>query len=264
MCPFQTNRRSIRRRRPNYIPRTLRCAARPLGEGNRYPQMTASGPSRRASTGADAWPPYEGRSWPPVTSHPLPLRNPIKQPSRATMGVKRTAASEKRKKCMFKDDLIYSHGLLPLDSTGTSPCHFCICFGPEGTPPAEAAAAGSTGGVVASYVLQKKKRAVSRRHLKFDDFSRNRIEEHYKKSHPKQWDSYQRAVSQGGRSSKTNESLFTAEKITGHFARRDPLGEDKVVSKAVERHCCESIFEGGGPRCENCLRSSSPEGFRSI
>jgi hypothetical protein len=28
----------------------------------------------------------------------------------------------KRKKCTFKDDLIHSHGLLPLDSTGTSTC----------------------------------------------------------------------------------------------------------------------------------------------
>jgi hypothetical protein len=73
MYPFQTDRHSIRRRRPNYILRTLRCAALPLGEGNRYPQMKASGPSRRASTGADARPPYEGRSRPPVTPHTPPL-----------------------------------------------------------------------------------------------------------------------------------------------------------------------------------------------
>jgi hypothetical protein len=82
-------------------------------------------------------------------------------------------------------------------------------------------------------VLPKMKRAVSRRHLKLGDFSRNRIEEHYTKSHPKQWASYQRAVSQRGRSSKTNDSFFNVERITGHFARGDPLGEDKVVSKAV-------------------------------
>jgi hypothetical protein len=148
------------------------------------------------------------------------------------MEVKRTSASMKRKKCTFKYDLIYSHGLLPLDSTGTSTCQFCICFGREGTLPAEAAGAGSTGGAGASAV-PKQKRAVSRRHLKFDDFSRHRVEEHYAKSHPKQWASYQRAVSQRGRSSKTNDSYFNAERITGHFARRDPLGEDKVVSKAV-------------------------------
>jgi hypothetical protein len=36
-----------------------------------------------------------------------------------------------------------------------------------------------------------------------------------------------------GRSSKTNDSFFKAERITGHFARRDPLEEDKVVSKVV-------------------------------
>jgi hypothetical protein len=35
--------------------------------------MTASGPSRRASTGADARPPYEGRSRPSVTPHTPPL-----------------------------------------------------------------------------------------------------------------------------------------------------------------------------------------------
>jgi hypothetical protein len=149
------------------------------------------------------------------------------------MGVKRTAASVKRKKCTFKNDLIYSHGLLPLDSTGRSTCQFCLCFGREGALPADTAAAGSTGGAGASVTLPKKKRAVSRRHLKFDDFSRHRVEEHYAKSHPRQWASYQRAVSQRGRSSKTNDSFFQAERITGHFARRNPLGEDKVVSKAV-------------------------------
>jgi hypothetical protein len=164
---------------------------------------------------------------------PLLLRNPTKQPSTATMGVKWTAASVHRKKCTFKDDPIYSHGLLPLDSTGTSTCQFCIFFGREGTSPAEAVEAGSTGGAGASAVLPKMKRAVSRRHLKLGDFSRNRIEEHYTKSHPKQWASYQRAVSQRGRSSKTNDSFFNVERITGHFARGDPLGEDKVVSKAV-------------------------------
>jgi hypothetical protein len=105
------------------------------------------------------------------------------------MGVKRTAASMKRKTCTFKDDLIYSHGLLPLDSTGKSTCQFCICFGREGTATAEEAADGSTGGTGASAV-PKKKRAVSRRHLKFDYFSRHRIEEHYAISHPKQWASY--------------------------------------------------------------------------
>jgi hypothetical protein len=91
------------------------------------------------------------------------------------MGMKRTAASMKRKKCTFKDDLIYSHGLLPLDSTGTSTCQFCIFFGREGTTTAEAAGDGSTGGTGASAV-PKKKRAVSRMHLKFGDFSRHRIE----------------------------------------------------------------------------------------
>jgi hypothetical protein len=63
-------------------------------------------------------------------------------------------------------------------------------FGREGTPPAEAVVAGSTGGAGASTVLPKKKGAVSRRHIKFDDFSRHRIEEHYTKSQPKQWASY--------------------------------------------------------------------------
>jgi hypothetical protein len=114
--------------------------------------------------------------------HPLLLQNPIKQLSRAAMGVKRTAASVKRKKCTFEDDLIYSHRQLPLDSSGTSPYQFYICFSREGTTPVKAAA-GSTGGVGASAVLPKKKRAVSRRHLKLDDFSRDRIEELYKKSH---------------------------------------------------------------------------------
>jgi hypothetical protein len=32
---------------------------------------------------------------------------------------------------------------------------------------------------------------------------------------------------------QTNDSFFNAERIIGHFARLDPLGEDKVVSKAV-------------------------------
>jgi hypothetical protein len=45
----------------------------------------------------------------------LVLRNPTEQLSAATMGVKRTAAAVKRKNCTFKNDLIYSHGLLPLD-----------------------------------------------------------------------------------------------------------------------------------------------------
>jgi hypothetical protein len=81
---------------------------------------------------------------------------------------------------------------------------------------------------------QKNKHAVSRRRLKFDDLSRHRIEEHYTISHPKQWASYQRAVNKRGRSRRTNDSFFNAERITGHFARRDPLGEDKVVSKAVK------------------------------
>jgi hypothetical protein len=106
------------------------------------------------------------------------------------MGVNRTAASMKRKMFTFNNDLIYSHGLLPLDSTGTSTCQFCICFGWEGTATAKEAVDGSTGGTGASAV-PKKKRAVSRSQLKFDDFSRHRIEELYTISHPKQWASYQ-------------------------------------------------------------------------
>jgi hypothetical protein len=167
------------------------------------------------------------------------------------MGVKRTAASVKRKNCMFKDDLIYSHGLLPLDSTGTSPFQFCICFGREETPPVTEAEAGSTGSVGESAVLPKTKRAVSRRHLKFDDFSRKRIEGQYKKSHPKQWTSYQRVVGQGGRSSKTNEYCFTAERITGHFAHHDPLGEDKVVSKAVGDIAARLFLKKEDPAARN-------------
>jgi hypothetical protein len=147
------------------------------------------------------------------------------------MGVKRTATSVKRKKCTFKSDLIYSHGLLPLDSTGRSTCQFCICFGREETPLAEAARAESTGSAGASAVLPNRKRAVSRRHLMFDDFSRHRIEEHYTKSHPKQWALYQRAVSQRGRSSRTNNSFFQAERITGHFARRDPSGRARLSQR---------------------------------
>jgi hypothetical protein len=81
-------------------------------------------------------------------------------------------------KYTFKDDLIYSHGLLPLESTVTSTCQFCICFGREGTEIAKAAGCGSTDGTGAS-AFPKKKRPVSRRHLKFDDFSRHMIEEHY-------------------------------------------------------------------------------------
>jgi hypothetical protein len=106
------------------------------------------------------------------------------------MRVKRTAAFMKRKMFTFNNDLIYSRGLLPLDSTGTSTCQFCICFGREGTATAKEAGDGYTGGTGASAV-PKKKRAVSRRHLKFDDFSRHRIEEHYTISHPKHWASYQ-------------------------------------------------------------------------
>jgi hypothetical protein len=91
-------------------------------------------------------------------------------------------------------------------------CQFCICFGREGTPPAEAVVAGSIGGAGASAGLPKKKRAVSRRHLTFDDFSGHRIEEHYETSHPKQWASYQRSLSQRGRSSKTNDSFLTQKR----------------------------------------------------
>jgi hypothetical protein len=83
------------------------------------------------------------------------LRNPTEQLSAAIMGVKRTAPAVKRKNCTFKNDLIYSHGLLPLNSTGTPTCQFCICFGREGAPPAEAAVAGSTGGAGASAVLEQ-------------------------------------------------------------------------------------------------------------
>jgi hypothetical protein len=90
-------------------------------------------------------------------------------------GGERKAASVKRKKCTFKDDLIFSHGLLPLESTGTSTCQFCICFGREGTETAKAAEDGSIEGTGASEV-PKNERPVSRRHLKFDDFSRYRIE----------------------------------------------------------------------------------------
>jgi hypothetical protein len=62
-CPFPTFLRAT------LYPQNPRCAARPLGEGSRHPQMTAGAPSRRASTGADARPPYEGRSRPHVTPH---------------------------------------------------------------------------------------------------------------------------------------------------------------------------------------------------
>jgi hypothetical protein len=81
--------------------------------------------------------------------------------------------------------------------------------------------------------VPKKKRAVSRRHLKLYNFSRHRIKDHYKISYSKQWASYRCAVSKGGRLSKANDSFYNEERITGHFARRDPLGEDKVVAKAV-------------------------------
>jgi hypothetical protein len=50
--------------------RILRCTARPLGEWEKQASpMTNGTPSRRASTGADARPPYAGRSRTPVTPH---------------------------------------------------------------------------------------------------------------------------------------------------------------------------------------------------
>jgi hypothetical protein len=157
----------------------------------------------------------------------------------------------------IKDDFIYSHELLPLDSTGTSTCQSRICFGREGTAPTEAAVAGSNGCAAASAVLPTKERAVSLRHLKFDDLSRHRIEEHYENSHPKQWASNNRAVSQRGRSSKTIDSVFRAERITGHFSRRDRLGEDKGVSKAVRGNSAKLFSRGtrcSGPRSYLCDR----------
>jgi hypothetical protein len=58
-------------------------------------------------------------------------------------------------------------------------------------------------------------------------------------------------VSLSGRSSKTNDSLFNAERITGHFARRDPLGEDKVVAKAVGEIAARLFSKEEDPAARN-------------
>jgi hypothetical protein len=79
----------------------------------------------------------------------------------------------------------------------------------------------------------KKKRRASMNPLYFSDFSRARIEEHYERSHPKQWVLYKRALSERGRSAETNNAFFRREKITAHFARQDQSMDTKVVSKPV-------------------------------
>jgi hypothetical protein len=69
-CPFQTFLRAIRRRRPRILETSSRHGQSWKGR-SRHQQMTAGTPSRRASTGTDARPPYEGRSRPPVTPQNL-------------------------------------------------------------------------------------------------------------------------------------------------------------------------------------------------
>jgi hypothetical protein len=76
--------------------------------------------------------------------------------------------------------------------------------------------------------------------LYLSDFSRARIEKHYERSHPKQSALYNRALSERGRSAETNNAFFRREKITAHFARRDPSMDAKVASKPVgdiRRYC---------------------------
>jgi hypothetical protein len=68
--------------------------------------------------------------------------------------------------------------------------------------------------------------------LYLSDFSRARIEEHYERSHQKQPALYNRALSERGRT-ETNNAFYRREKITAHFACRDPSMDAKVVSKPV-------------------------------
>jgi hypothetical protein len=79
-----------------------------------------------------------------------------------------------RKKCKFKDDLIYSHGLLLVDETKTSICRFYLSSrrpnvqreAQRDVPGAQPAAAASSAGP------PKKQRRASMNLLYFSEFSR--------------------------------------------------------------------------------------------
>jgi hypothetical protein len=126
-----------------------------------------------------------------------------------------------------------------------------------GTAPTEAAVAGSTDGAAASAVLPTKKRAVSLRHLKFDDLSRHRIEEHYEKSHPKQWASHNRAVSQtGGARARLSTPSLQQKGLQGILSP-GPVGGRQGCLKSRRGRFCKAISRGtrcSGTRSYLCDR----------
>jgi hypothetical protein len=68
--------------------------------------------------------------------------------------IRRTMSKTTRKKCKFKNELVYSHGLLPVDESKTSISRFCLSFGRENVqseaqqdvPGAQPAATAQSGG----------------------------------------------------------------------------------------------------------------------
>lgn len=79
---------------------------------------------------------------------------------------------------------------------------------------------------------QRKPRRPTTTVLYFSDFSKHRIEKHYRTCHPKKWNAYKKALLENGLSRETNLSFFSREKITAHFARRS------TGSSAVKIPCC--------------------------
>lgn len=162
----------------------------------------------------------------------------------------------KRQPTKYKPSLELSHGVLP--PTGLPPsssCQFCVSFSREravARPQVEALAvpaslpvapspaapgasntpaAGATGATQADAggeddssdeLPKKKQRRPSQVVLSFSDFSKHRIEEHYRLSHEQRWAEYKDALAKKGPSRDTNAAFFSKTKITAHFSRCEP------------------------------------------
>jgi hypothetical protein len=79
----------------------------------------------------------------------------------------------------------------------------------------------------------KKIRHPNAKPLEIDEFSMNRVEEHYLKYHLKKWAAHKSKIREEGMSHATNDAFFEREKITPQYDRQLPTFVIKHVSLEI-------------------------------
>jgi hypothetical protein len=172
------------------------------------------------------------------TGHVLPPRLP-----NATLSVDRNTSyyvEDDAKVVQVKDELFYSHGLLPVDESKTSIRRFCLSFGRENVQSdAQRDVPGAQPAVTAAHGREEE---VPREHesVVFFGLLARPHRGALRALAPETVGALQPRVERKGAVGGDQQCVLQEGKITAHFARRDPSTDAKVVTEPVgdiRRYC---------------------------